>query len=113
MSKCLLDCLYMYIYFQESQDILLQTSLWRFALIKVCDNHRNSKIPIYLILCSLQSFLQHTTAKFVLNYSKFSKNRSPVYSLSISLVETFSIHISTLEKVDNYQIVILDHGIDH
>jgi len=38
-----------------------------FCFHQVPDNHRNSKIPIHLILCSWQSFLQHTTAKFVLN----------------------------------------------
>src|SRR6218665_2188027 len=92
MSKWLLYCLYMYTYFQESQDILLQTSRWRFALIKVFDNHRNSKITIHLILCSLQSFLQHIRlqSSFLINLS-FKRN---------SLVETFSIHISTFEKVD-------------
>jgi len=38
MSKCLLYLLYMYMYCQESQVILLQTSLWCFAFTKVSDN---------------------------------------------------------------------------
>jgi len=78
------------------QDILLQTSLWCFAFTKVSDNIIEIVRFQYIWLYAHDN--HSCSIRLQSSFLVFKKNVH-CYSLSLSLVETFSIQFQHLEKL--------------